>query len=833
MTTHNISFRTIEELQERLESEVFEDSDRLLIQVFCAENDRDFITRLQKIFQKYFPKAVLVGSTTDGAIDGSRVYPESVSVVNLTYFETASLRSDLLGGEECRHDSKRCGYELMERICTPDTQAVITFSDGITTNGEEFLNGCSEYDSEILVAGGMAGDGGKIVRTFVFDKERVVSEGSVGVSLNSKELFVTNYYSFDWLPVGKKMKVTKSYKNRVYEIDGERVVDIYAKYLGNDVAEKLPKIGIEFPLLFEKDGVLIGRAVVSKHDDGSLTFAGNIEEGTTVRFGVGNIGVVLRNSSYHMQKFLDRLKREAEAIFVYSCMARRRFFEEAIEHELSMLERVGKVSGFFTYGEFYHNQNKNQFLNETMTILALSESSKEPNVDMSIVEEVEDSIEVTAEQALAYLVNKISDELSELNEQLQEKIEEKTQFIYKQAYFDRLTNLPNRLSLIHDISRFVGSTLFLINVDDFSSINDFFGDVAGDQILKQLSGLLRENIEEQNKIYKLPSDEFAIIAPLQHSKSTIENFAKKIISLVEERQFDVGNEEKIYIGVTVAAAYVNQKGSGLRNADMALKLARKENKKFLLFKEDLELARQYEENMKKIQLIKESLRGGGVIPYFQPIVDTRTKEIIKYEALVRLRGQEGVIHPPAFFLETSEKLRFYPTIMREMIEKTFDTARRRGIEFSINLSYDDLLDEEFQHYFFEKIKEHGVGERVTVEILENQAIDYETYVQNFVEKMHAIGGKIAIDDFGSGYANFKHITHIECDYLKIDGSLVKDLDKDRDARLIVETIIVFAKKLGKKTVAEFVHSEKIFKIVQELGIDFAQGYYLGKPSPLH
>ncbi len=832
MTTYNITFSSIEELEKKLKTGNYEDSERLLIQVFSAQEDRDFIKQLQKIFKENLPKSVLIGTTTDGVIDKEKVYTQGVSVVGLTYFKETLLRSCFIRSQEYGDNSMEIGYALMKEVCTPETQAVIAFSDGLHMNGEEFINGCSKYDGGILIAGGMAGDGGKLIETFVFDKEQMTNKGAVGVSLSSKNLFVTNYYSFDWLPVGKKMKVTKAHKNRVYEIDNEKIVDIYAKYLGKNCAEKLPKIGIEFPLVFEKDGVLVGRAVLAKHSDGSLTFAGNIEEGTIVRFGVGNIGVILRNRPYHMKRFLGRLKREAEAIFVYSCMARRRFFEESIEHELSMLERVGQVSGFFTYGEFYHNQNKNQFLNETMTILALSESSKKHEINLKTFEKFENEIEITAEQALAYLANKISDELSEFNEKLQEKIEEKTKLIYKQAYFDRLTGLPNRLSLINDITSKVGSTLFLINIDDFSSINDFFGDATGDLILKQLSEILKRNIEEQNRVYKLPSDEFAVIVPSKLSKTAIEEFAKKIISHIEEQQFAVGDNQKIYIGVTVAAACINQKGSGLRNANMALNLAREKNKKFMFFQEELRLAKQYEENMQKVQLIKESLKEGGVIPYFQPIVDIKTEKILKYEALIRLRSSKGEIYSPAYFLETSEKLKFYHIMMRQMIEKTFTTAKKRNIHVSINLSYNDLIDEEFQEYLFDMIKKYKIGKNLTVEILETQAIDYEKHVHDFVKKMHNTGAKIAIDDFGSGYANFKHIIHIECDYLKIDGSLIKELDTDREARLMVETIIIFAKKLGKKTVAEFVHSEKIFKIVKELGIDYAQGYYLGIPTPL-
>ncbi len=830
MISENIHFETIEDLRAKLAQKEYTDSPQLLIQIFCAKADSSFIKSLQSLFQEYFADSAIIGTTTDGVIGQNEVYHKDISIVNFTYFQHTALKSALVRNEECGHNFMECGYELMQRISQEGTQAVIAFADGLHTNGEEFLKGCSRFDEDILIAGGMAADGGQFVETFVFDKEQLTSGGAVGVSLSSKQLYVANYYSFDWLPIGKKMQVTKAYKNRVYEVDEERIVDIYAKYLGSDVAAKLPQIGIEFPLLFEKDGVLVGRAVLSKHDDGSLTFAGNVEEGTIVRFGVGNIEMILKNSSYHIQRLIDRLEKKPQAIFVYSCMARRRFLHDSIEYELTMLSKIGNVAGFFTYGEFFHNQNQNQLLNETMTILALSESGEEFTADIDEIEGEKKEFEISAEHAVAYLANKISDELSNLNEKLQEKVDEKTRYIYVQAYNDRLTGLPNRLSLINDIAKHVGSTLLLVNVDDFSSINDLFGHMAGDRILLQMASMLKEIVDASCNIYKLPSDEFAIIAPLKHGKSAIEDFAKKIISRIEEQQFVIAGNP-IYIGVTVAAAYINQSGSGLRNADMTLKLARRENRKFMFYNEDFELAKQYEENLKKVQLIKEGLKGGGIVPFFQPIIDTQTEEIVKYEALVRLRAGDE-IYPPAFFLQTSEKLKFYHDIMRQMVEKSFATAKKHNIHFSINLSYNDLTDEEFQRYLFDMIRQYGVSDLLTVEILETQAIDYETKVRSFVKKIHDAGAKIAIDDFGSGYANFRHITSIECDYLKIDGSLIKDLDRDRDARLIVETIIVFAQKLGKQTVAEFVHSKEIFEIVKELGIDYAQGYYLGKPAML-
>ncbi len=827
MFVENIPFTSKEELLSAIEAKKLEDSPRLLIQVFCAVAQSEFIEQIQEVFQDRFVESKLIGVTTDGVIDGAKVYDEAKSVATFTYFERTTVKTAIVVDTECE-DSYTSGYKLMQALHEEDLQAVIAFSDGICTNGEEFLGGCSDFDKNVLISGGMAADGGKLVETFVFDKHTLSNHGAVGAALISKDLYVANHYSFDWLPVGKKMTVTKSIKNRVYEVDGERAVDIYAKYLGHDIAKRLPKIGIELPFIFEKNGIVVGRAVLAKHGDGSLTFAGNIDEGTTVRFGVGNVEMIISNSSYHVQKLLIDLHHQPEAIFIYSCMARRRFLAEALVSEIQSLSKLGKTAGFFTYGEFFHSQGRNELLNETMTILALSENKKDVSIESESVE-IEEQYEFSTEHALAYLANKISDELSELNQHLEEKIAQNARFIYKQAYYDRLTQLPNRLSLINDIKERVDETIFLVNVDDFSSINDFYGHIVGDTVLQKVAEILKKGCKKENKIYKLPSDEFVIISPLENRYTVIEKLIHKVIDLIEEQEFIVDGL-RIHISVTIGASYINEAGTGLRNADMALKQAKRTNKKFLIFKEDLKLAKQYEENIQKVHLIKNALHNDGIVPYFQPIIDIKTQKVHKYEALVRIITQDGEVISPANFLEASQKLKFYEEIMKRMIKKSFEYAKAKGVNFSINLSYDDITDDEFKAYLFGMIKDYDVASLLTIEILETQAIDYETNVQSFVEEIYNLGAKVAIDDFGSGYANFKHITKIKCDYLKIDGSLIRDIDTHVESRLIVETIIVFAKKLGKKTVAEFVHSQKVFDMVKELGIDYAQGFFLGKPQ---
>ncbi len=829
MKNFTFSFSSLDELQEMLPSTV-KDTPKTLIQVFSASSEIKKIEEIQSYFKEYFPQSVMIGTTTDGIIDGEKVYINSKNVVSFTLFEDTTLKSTFIKHVECFNDSFKTGELLAKNLLQNDTQAIISFADGIYTNGEEFVKGITYVSDDVVLAGGLAADNGELTETFVFNAHLCTSQGAVGVSLNSKNLNVATNYTFDWMPIGKEMSITKSVKNRVYEIDGMTAVDIYAKYMGNELAAQLPQVGIEFPLIFERAGISVGRAVLHKHEDGSLTFAGNINEGDRVRFGVGSIETILKNSDYHVRKMLDRMKYKSEAVFVYSCMARRRFMNEYMSEELAMLSHIGMVSGFFTYGEFFHSQGENQLLNETMTLLAMSENKEQLVSDIDNVSTLSaQHIGVDSEHVIAHLANKVSLELEELNQNLEKRIEESSKFIYQQAYYDKLTSLPNRLSLMQRIPKSLGKVILLINIDDFTTINDFYGHEIGDKVLIKLSEVLISlTLHKSAEVFKLPSDEFAIIIenPIGFM---IEEQLKKYIDFIEAAEFVVNKEHHAHVSVTIAAALINEQQTGLANADMTLKLAKRAGKNFMIFTEDLKLAKKYEANIHMANTIKNAINNDNIVPYFQPMVNLKTGDVVKYEALVRLKKGNDVLSPFQF-LEISHKIKLYSHITKIMIDKTFSFFRKNRINFSINLEFSDILDEKTREYLFTKIKEYKIASQLTIEILETQENDDSQQVYDFIEEVYSVGACIAIDDFGSGFANFQHMTTMRSSIMKIDGSLIKNIDTDKNARLVVETIIIFARKLGKETVAEFVHSEEIFKIVKELGIDYAQGYYLGKPE---
>lgn len=829
MKTYSKAILTAQDINNFVIETSIEDDSQLLIQFFGGTTDISEIHQFQIYFQSHFPKATLIGATSDGIIDGTHVYANQECLVVFTVFEQTRLKSLLLSHDDTYQDFFESGKRMASALIAHDTKVLITFTDGINTNGEEYIEGISSFEKKIVIAGGMAGDNGAIKKTYVFDKDTITSNGAVAVALNSENLEVVTDYSFDWIPIGKKLKVTKAVKNRVYEIDGISAVEMYSKYLGEELAQHLPQIGIEYPLILMKDGIPMGRAVLYKHDDGSLTFAGNIKEGEFVRFGLGNAEVILRNGNYHLRNILEKSTHQPETFFIYSCMARRRFIGHYIEKEIELYEKIAPTAGFFTYGEFYHDSQENQLLNETMTVLALSESKTaiQKFTDNALV--YENYYSVNPLHIMSHLANVVSSELEDLNHHLKAKIEDSTAYIMKQAYYDELTNLPNRLKLLEDLPRYVGKILLLVNIDDFTLVNDFYGHVIGDFVLKSIPLILEECADKENiVIYRLPSDEFVLILEGVHSVLMLENKIKVILSKIKHAKISYNNYS-INIDVTIAASIINKSGTGLSDADMALKVAKRANKSFLIFDDSMMLVKHYEENLNMASTLRKAIQTNNIISYFQPIHSVKTGKIEKYECLVRLVKDDGEILSPYLFLEIAQKIKLYPQITKIMIEKTFSLFKKNGHHFTINLAFEDILSKEMSDFIFEKIEEFSVAKQLTIEILETQQMENESLVQEFIGKVYQYGANIAIDDFGSGFANFEYMTKIRADYIKIDGSLIKNIDKDKNARLVVETIIVFAQKLGMKTVAEFVHSKEIYELVCELNIDFAQGYYLNMP----
>ena len=395
------------------------------------------------------------------------------------------------------------------------------------------------------------------------------------------------------------------------------------------------------------------------------------------------------------------------------------------------------------------------------------------------------------------------------------------------ANTDTLTGYGNRYKLNNDIKNSINPALAILNIDSFSQINDFYGDEKGDIVIKEL-GLIIANIlkDKTCQLYHLQGDEFVVFNKNIDKNIFVENMTKlsSSISIIPI----ILDDEDIFLNLSTAISFEN-KSNILSTADMALKVAKKENKNVVVYNNFISLNDEYENNIKWAKKIKHALENDKIIPVFQPIVNNKTKKWEKYEALVRLED-DGKLVSPYFFLDISKKTRHYTQITKVMLDKSFEMFKDKEVEFSVNLTIEDIINSDIQSHIFILLEMYGIGSKVVFEIVESESIENFEQIAIFIKDVKSYGCKIAIDDFGTGYSNFEYLMKVKADYIKIDGSMIKDIDTNTDAQMVVSTIVEFAKKMEMKTIAEFVENESVLNKVLELGIDYTQGYYYSKPE---
>ncbi len=418
-----------------------------------------------------------------------------------------------------------------------------------------------------------------------------------------------------------------------------------------------------------------------------------------------------------------------------------------------------------------------------------------------------------------------------LNDSLKEEVQEKTLEIKRSLTKDRLTKLPNRLQFIEDLQIDKQSNkdqfLALLNLDKFKDINDFYGAEFGDIILKKVA-LTIENIckKDGTTVYKLPGDEYAIYL---NNSIKQEEFIEKIQTIIKTIQGALYDIEQNSIYITLSCGIAFKEDDILAKADMALISAKESKSSLRIYDNSLDISSIIDENNRGLTLLKDAFASDTIQPYFQPIYNVKTQQIEKYESLVRIVNDTEVIAPYRF-LDIAIKSKLYPNITRIMIEKTLDFFQNRPYEFSLNLSINDITDTKTSAFILEKLKNFNNPERIVFEILESDKIDNYTQLKEFITQIKHYGAQIAIDDFGSGYSNFSHILELNIDYLKIDASLVRYITTDENSKKITKTIINFASDLGVKTIAEYVEDKKSLDLLTQMGVDYVQGYYIGKPQ---
>lgn len=400
----------------------------------------------------------------------------------------------------------------------------------------------------------------------------------------------------------------------------------------------------------------------------------------------------------------------------------------------------------------------------------------------------------------------------------------------KDLYTDKLTNLPNRNKLKKDLTQHNIDLMAILDIDEFSTINDLFGEKIGDTILYELANKLKSYFnEEEYFIYRMEADKFAIVSKINNQN--IEDFYElcKVFADKIEKESLLIDEVEIDINITIGIA----QGDGARAfkySQRVINYARTKLQRIMVYNESFKIQQSFEENIKWVKQLKVGFRENLFQAYFQPIVDTQTKLVHKYEALIRYITKEGVEIAPVHFINVAKKTKLYPNIIKIVIQDSFKLIKNKNKRVSVNISFDDIANEETTAFIYEILEQNKeYTQFLEFEILESEEISDFNEVSKFIAEIKKFDCIVGVDDFGAGYSNFNLLTLLDIDFVKIDGSLIERINTSKDLEIIVNTIANFSKEFKVKTVAEYVSNEDIYNKIKELNIDYCQGYYFDKP----
>ena len=422
-------------------------------------------------------------------------------------------------------------------------------------------------------------------------------------------------------------------------------------------------------------------------------------------------------------------------------------------------------------------------------------------------------------------------EMSALNEYLELEVKKRTKALKDQLYTDHLTGLKNRTALSRDIEKNQYNILAIVDIDRLQFINDLYGSDIGNEIIKQFANILEVYTKQSNyELYRTSGDEFSICS-CEKNSFNFENFIKKLSDFVIHLPLFIEKlGEEVYIDATTGVSL--EKEHLLTQADIALEFAKTNQKPLIIYYESMNTLEKMKNTLNWKQKIQYALENDNIVPVYQPIVNSKGK-VIKYEALMRLReienGEEKLI-TPYFFLDIAIATKQYAKLSHRVIKKALGKLKEDSCTISINLTYSDFIDPDIIKLLTDTLEAHDIGDRLIFEIVESEDIKDYKLLQRFIRKFRKHGVKIAIDDFGSGFSSFGNIIQTRPDYLKIDGSLIKNIHRDRHTQIMVKAIMNVAHELEVKVIAEYVHSKEVLEKLKEYEIDEYQGFYFYEPS---
>ncbi len=466
--------------------------------------------------------------------------------------------------------------------------------------------------------------------------------------------------------------------------------------------------------------------------------------------------------------------------------------------------------------------DRNQTLNEISKVMEL-------NIDGLILKQIHSA---SFYKSLSKVISniKMQKDIKQHEEDLEKLVKDRTIALQEQLFYDNITKLPNQFKLEIDMELKTYTSLMMVDVDNFNHINMIYGYEIGQDVLKDIADFIVKYLPPGCELYHLTGDRFVVLMG-DFSTEESESYAKTLNTIALHHPIYKKGDIEIRTTFTIGIAS-HDSGSPLRGANTALQEARSMGRnRVVVYKAGSILEQNQQHFVQTINKLKDAIAEDCLVPFYQPIVDSKTQEIVKYECLARMCDTSCTkILSPGYFIEPAKTGGIITHITRVIVEKSFEHFMNSDIEFSINITEEDLNEGYLIEFMHKCSSNYGIEpERVTIEVLEGISASSNSDILKQLEALRDLGFKVAIDDFGVEHSNFSRVHDMGVDIIKIDGSFIKDIHKNEKSFAVAKTISIFAQSIGAKVVAEYVHSEEVWNKVKELNIDYSQGYFFGEP----
>jgi EAL domain-containing protein (putative c-di-GMP-specific phosphodiesterase class I)/GGDEF domain-containing protein len=831
MQTFTFLANTEELFKSQFDQREWCDNKQYLIQLFSAQSS-DVARGIASIALKRLNSVTLIGQSARHVICDNCLESACTLIIISEFNETRLSTAVQPFSGSPNHDSQALAAQL---DLSQDTKTVISLCDQVDGRDYPIYSAFENLPYALPVAGGLCHE--NEFGRWVMHNEKIYQHACVAVALTNPKLKVWSDAYSEWNPIGMKLRVTSAKGNRLYALNDKPAIEVFKHYLADGKDLPFSQL-MSFPLYRElgrKKGISTPLRI---NDDGSIEFDSPWHIGEEAQFCYNHPSLTAEKVRHGAEMLA---MHQPESVIIYNCVSRLEFIDSKLE--LKPFEGIVNTCGAYCMGELYRNEDRQDILHHSLTYIAMRESDE---IDEFRCDDF--NCGSTVSPLLNLVRNAVAD-LDSMNTQMEKKLHQQTRRLTESYRIDSRTGLPNRIVLKERLNTILTTEhLLTLKLTNFHQVNEKYGYQVGDQLLLDLSNHFIDRLQPRFikesptkvELFSIGVGEWAIIFNANIGNEQIEQRFVEFADDIEHINFEpYGLADIDYLSVSLCGGFASRCDFLSDNGDEILLKAIEarrygvRNNTHITNAKDIQVSEEdRKEQLGWLSCVSRAILDQNIITYSQPIVASGTHEKIGQECLVRIMEADGSIVPPGKFLPIIADTHLYTRLSRHMIKNTIGYMADKQDSFSINLSPQDLLSDKTLEILETAIGGMKDPTRLGLEVLESEQIkDYGRMIE-VCDHFRSLGARIIVDDFGSGYSNIDEIIKLEPQIIKLDGSLIRNIDKDEKQRNIASQLVRLCQVFNAKTVAEFVHNQQVCEIAEQMGVDYLQGYYFGEPKRL-